>query len=164
MFSQVFSLVLSPVISQSSSLVLSPVLTLLLSSHSMVTSGAKNLKHLYSPPKLMQWSLSMLASRTPLSFTGHQISFGFAIFPFHDNIKHIKHCSVQLAINKLALSLQYSHSMNTSSIKHHCVIPISIKKLTFHLHRSIDRWWEPRVSPPRCLLQSFPPHPQWCPL
>ena len=65
--------------------------------------------------------------------------FGFAIFPFHDNIKHIKHCSVQLAINKLALSLQYSHFMNTSSTKHHCSIPISIKKLTFHLHRSIDR-------------------------
>ena len=97
-----------------------------------------------------------------LSSAGHQISFGFAIFPFHDHIKHIKNCSVHLAINKLALSLQYSHFMNTAIIKHHCSIPLSIKKLTFHLHRSIDRWWEPRDSPPRFLLQSSHPRPQWC--
>ena len=161
-------LVLTPVISLSSSLVLSPVLTLglLYPSHSMVTSGAKNLNTCIHPEN-QRW-VAMASSNAciklsciKLNSAGHQISFGFAIFPFHD---HIKNNLVHLAINKLTLSLRYSHLMNTAITKHHCSIPLSIEKLTFHLHRSIGRWWEPRVSPPRCLLQSFPPHPQWCPL
>ena len=72
-----------------------------------------------------------------LNSADHQISFGFAIFPFHD---HIKNNLVHLAINKLTLSLRYSHLMNTAITKHHCSIPLSIEKLTFHLlHWSMMR-------------------------
>ena len=145
MFSLMLYLVLTPVISLSSSLVLSPVLTLglLYPSHSMVTSGAKNLNTCIHPEN-QRW-VAMASSNAciklsciKLNSADHQISFGFAIFPFHGQIKHIKNSSVHLAINKPALSLQYSHFINTSITKQHCSIPLSIKKLTFHLHRSID--------------------------
>ena len=137
---------LSPVISLSNSLVLSPVLTLgfLYSSHSMVTSGVKNLVFTCIHPETnigLQWSLPVLGSRinylkTKLHSASHPISFVFTIFPFNDNFKHIQHCSVQLAISKLA---KFAIFIFHENIKHKTSIPLSIKKLTFHLHRFIDR-------------------------
>ena len=118
-------------------------LRFLFSSHSMVTSGVKNLKHLYSPRKTnigLQWSLPVLGSRinylkTKLHSASHPISFVFTILPFNDNFKYIQHCSVQLAISKAKFSIFIFHE----NIKHKISIPLSIKKLTFHLHRFIDR-------------------------